>query len=332
MSSISIQEYGGKIDVMNDNSVRETTLGERFYDFRVENLEPVLFDLESRYRNAMLPYCIWILSTGAGGGACLVTSSAFPSGSAPSIMLGVLAFISFTVCTVTIVLASTRLSVFKSTFRYELFSRCVNFCAPALQIIPKWFVSKNKFTSSGLYTSRPDYYSGRNLADGMIGETHVSFSEVWAGYTLSRKYSFYKIADRGNLFNGFCCTLFYRNLDIPETFIIPSFFSLFSENISALTKELSYNQEFDEDYYIYTRESPCISRFVGPLIPHILSIIRETGNYPIISMRSKTIFMAFPENTSHFEPRITGKLKSMRPVEKYCMILSMCTEIAEINF
>ena len=223
-----------------------------------------------------------------------------------------------------------------SDFKSKIIHRIVEFINPGLKYEKYGYISKSAFINGDIFRQKPNRYKGDDYVAGVLGATHVEFSEIHAEYETrgskgERHYhtifkGLFFIADFNKTFSG-------KTLILPDT--AERLFGQLGSTMQSWNKgrgELIKleDPEFEKLFVVYG-DDQIESRYIlsTSLMKRIVDFKKKSNKAVYFSFIGSRIFIAISYSKDLFEPRVFKTLLDFTPIQEYYEDLQLAIGIVE---
>ena len=226
---------------------------------------------------------------------------------------------------------------YKSEFKDKVIARLVKFFDPSLKYEKNNYVPLGVFQTSSIFLHHVDHYGGDDCVYGMLGQTGVQFSEIWAKYETRdskgrrQEHTIFKglffVADFPKNFSG-------KTVVLPDAAermfggVIGN--ALQSMNMARGQLVKLEDPEFEKEFVVYGSDQ-IEARYIlsTSLMKRIVDFKRKSKKNIHLSFVGSKIFVAISYGKNLFEPRVFRTLIDFTPIREYFEDLSQAVSIVE---
>ncbi|MDP0491491.1 MAG: DUF3137 domain-containing protein [Verrucomicrobiota bacterium JB023] len=217
---------------------------------------------------------------------------------------------------------------FKRLFKEKVVACAAREIAPGMSYQPSGFISKDWFVGSGLFTTRPDRYSGEDYFAGRVGQTELFFSEVHAQDKRTRTDS------NGNtstyyvtIFKGLFVVADFHKDFRSTVYVRPDkleSFGSFGRALQGLAGnvERMENVEFERRFKVTATDSVEARYLLTPAMQERFIELAENYSTELrAAFKGSLLYLAIPKTADWFE----GQLGT--PVDDQHQMKTICNEL-----
>lgn len=225
-------------------------------------------------------------------------------------------------------------------FKHRIIARLIDFLAPGLRYAPQGCISRDQFSSSGLFQHHIDRYHGEDLVAGRVGRTELAFSEIHAEYkTQSRDSKGRTSTHWHTIFKGLFFIADFNKHFGGRTYVLPDtaerLFGRFGRMFQSWTLgrgELIKleDPEFENEFVVYG-DDQIEARYIlsTSLMERILDFKRKTGSTVYLAFVGSCVHVAVEMHRDLFEPRLLSPAADFAPVREYAEDLALAINIVD---
>lgn len=225
---------------------------------------------------------------------------------------------------------------YQHRFKREVVARIAKELAPEMIYQPNQHVAKDWFRRSGLFSNRPERYTGEDYFGGRIGSTDLFFSEVLVQERRTRRNSNGRTETYYvTIFKGlFVVADFHKHFQ-SEIFVQPDGLERWGVLGKALQKlggrgERMENLEFERLFKVRAGDPVEARYLLTPLIQErFVDLANRFGPKISASFRGSRIFLAIPKSTDWFEGRLDRSVRDPEQFRELSLQLQCCFGLVE---
>ena len=313
----------------------DTRVAHDFDAFFDAELRPLLFELEGARKQ--LARRLWIVIASALGVALLL--GALLASTGPMALAGALVAALVT-AVIGLLIVRPAQREFIARFKRDVVGRVIRFVDPGLAYAPDRGIGESTFRAAGIFRHSIDRYRCEDMVSGRLGATDFCFSEVHAEYETQTTDS------KGNrtthwhtIFRGFfCCADFNKDFQGGTWVLTDTAERLFGgigralQGITFGARELVKleDPEFEREFVVYSTDQQEARYLLSPaLMARMLEYKRTARRNVQFSFVDGALFVAVPNNTDLFEPRIFQTNDDPQLLESFYSALQLICLIVE---
>lgn len=225
---------------------------------------------------------------------------------------------------------------YKAIFKDRVIRKIIQFIDPSLKYHPNQYIGQSLFEFAKFFPNKSiDKYIGDDLVEGVIGKTHIKFSEIRVQEEHRSKNNKYYV----DIFKGlFIIADFNKNFN-GRTYVLPdnndkryARFLIFGERRNTEYGELVKleNPEFEKKFAVFSTDQ-IEARYIlsTSLMERIVKLRNEIQKDVYFCFANSQIFIAIPYKKNLFEPKISKKVIEFELLKEYYEILLDTVEIVE---
>lgn len=207
-------------------------------------------------------------------------------------------------------------------FKTKVISKLVEFVDRDLEYDHNNYIDEMTFKESRLYEHRIDDYDGEDYIGGMVGKTHIEFSEVLARYKTETHTKNGTRTTWHTLFDGLFFSADFNKKFTSDLIIKPDLAEKWFGNFGKKLQKLNVFQhgqlieledpDFEREFKVYGTDQTEARYILTPvMMEKILQLnskilMREQKRISLSFINSR-LYLALPLNKNLFEPSIFGK-------------------------
>lgn len=232
-------------------------------------------------------------------------------------------------------------SKYKTEFKQKVLPVIIKSINPGLAYSADNYIARHEFVGSKIFQNRIDRYKGEDHFIGMVGQTHVEFSELHAeekhtstdskGRTQTRWVTIFKglfmIADFHKDFKG-------HTIVLPDT--AEKFFGgwlgkkLQSWNISRDDLINLEDPEFEKEFVVYG-DDQVEARYIlsTSMMRRILELQQKFNCGIYLSFLNSKVYIAIYSGKNMLEPKFSQSLLEQDALKRFYDEINICLDIVE---
>jgi len=244
------------------------------------------------------------------------------------ILVAVIAFIAITMVS----------KQYRQDFKNKIIQKITAFVDENLVYSPENYVSRDKFTNSGIFQKYCNNYRGEDHFTGKLGKTEIEFSEVQGRHvtttgTGSKRKSHYTtifkgifiVADFNKNFNG-------HTIVLPDT--AEKMLGKFGQNLQSMSSRGELvkleDPEFEKEFCVYSDDQLEARYILSPsLMKRIVDFKRKWNTKIYLSFRDSKLYVAIKMDKNLFESRLFKSIVDYNFIEQNIRFLTLLTGIVE---
>ena len=244
------------------------------------------------------------------------------------ILLGVLAFIAI----------SQVSKKHRQNFKNKIIQKITGFVDENLVYSPEGHVSREEFTSSGIFQKYCNRYNGEDHFKGKLGKTAIEFSEVVGKHVTSTGTDSKRKEHQSIVFKGiFFVADFNKNFE-GHTIVLPDtaerILGKFGQSLQSMSSRGELikleDPEFEKEFCVYSEDQVEARYILSPsLMKRIIDFKRKWKTKVYLSFRNSKVYIAIKMNKNLFETRLFKSIVDYNFMEENIRFLVLLTGIVE---
>lgn len=231
-------------------------------------------------------------------------------------------------------------SRYKTEFKQKVLPAIIKSINPGLGYNPHDYISREEFYNSKIFQQRADRYKGEDYFVGLVGQTHVEFSELHAqekhttktkNGTQTTYVTFFKglfmIADFHKDFKGHTIVL----PDVAEK-AFGGWLGKKLQSWNVTRDDLIYleDPEFEKEFVVYG-DDQVEARYIlsTSMMRRILELKNKFDCGIYLSFLHSKVYIAIYSNKDMLEPRLSQSLLEADALKRFYDEINICLDIVE---
>jgi hypothetical protein len=227
---------------------------------------------------------------------------------------------------------------YRQNFKNNIIQKITTFVDEDLVYSPQGFVSREEFSSSGIFQKYCNSFGGEDHFKGKLGKTAIEFSEVVGRHrtttgTGSKRKEHYTIIFKGVFFVAdFNKNFMGHTIVLPDT--AERMLGKFGQNLQSMSSRGELikleDPEFEKEFCVYADDQVEARYILSPsLMQRIVEFKRKWNTKVYLSFRNSKVYIAIKMKKNLFESRLFKSIVDYKFIEENIRFLILLTGIVE---